>query len=296
MDIDQARYHGWHGKLQSPWWGCLAIVRVALVQVFRNKAYWFVLALGALRFVAFWSIIYAVTQLVLPPRMSDGLLERFGFSADVDSNQDNGYIMFIQGQSIIVMILLAFSGSLLVGSDFRLRSLPFYLSRRIDKRHYIVGKLLAVSAIVSILTIVPALLLFFEYGLFTSSTAYWIDNWRIVVSVLAFGLVICVVNSILLVTISAYLQRIVPITITWATLFLLLGRLGDYIYKETHEEMWRLLDPWRDMRLVGQLCFGSFRREVDAELAWWALAILASVCAVSLAALVHRVRAVDVVE
>jgi ABC-2 type transport system permease protein len=296
MDIDQAHYHGWHGKLQSPWRACLAIVRVAIVQVFRNKAYWFVLGLGALRFMAFWSIIYAVTQLVLPPRMSEGLLERFGFSADVDSNQDNGYIVFIQGQSVIVMILLAFSGSLLVGSDFRLRSLPFYLSRRIDKRHYIVGKLLAVSAIVSILTIVPALLLFFEYGLFTSSTSYWIDHWRIVMSVLAFGLVICVVNSILLVTISAYLQRIVPITITWATLFLLLGRLGDYIFKETHEELWRLLDPWRDMRLVGQLCFGSFRRETDAELAWWALAILASVCAVSLAALVHRVRAVDVVE
>ena len=67
MEIDQARYHGWHGKLQSPWWACLAIVRVALVQVFRNKAYWFVLALGALRFLAFWSIIYAVTQLALPP-------------------------------------------------------------------------------------------------------------------------------------------------------------------------------------------------------------------------------------
>ena len=63
MDIDQAHYHGWQGKLQSPWWACLAIVRVALVQVFRNKAYWFVLGLGALRFLAFWSIIYAVTQL-----------------------------------------------------------------------------------------------------------------------------------------------------------------------------------------------------------------------------------------
>ena len=25
-------------------------------------------------------------------------------------------------------------------------------------------------------------------------------------------------------------------------------------------EYWRLLDPWRDMRLVGQLCFGRFRR------------------------------------
>ena len=94
--------------------------------------------------------------------------------------------------------------------------------------------------------------------MFTASTDYWIDNWRIVVSVLAFGLVMCVVNSILLVTISAYLQRIVPITITWASLFLLLGRLGDYLFRETEDEYWRLLDPWRDMRLVGRLCFGTF--------------------------------------
>ena len=296
MELDQAHYHGWQGRLQTPWVACAAIVRVALLQVFRNKAYWLVLGLGTLRFLAFWIIIYAVTQLALPPKTRDVLLNQFGFSADVDANQDNGYIAFMQGQSVIVMILLAFSGSLLVGSDFRLKALPFYLSRRIDKRHYIVGKLLAVSSVIAILTIVPALLLFFEYGLFTSSTDYWLDHWRIAVSVLAFGLVICVVNSILLVTISAYLQRIVPITITWASLFLLLGRLGDYLFRETQTEAWRLLDPWRDMRLVGRLCFGSFSRDVDRELAWWALAILGSLCALSLLALVHRVRAVDVVE
>jgi len=296
MNLDQAHYHGWHGKLQSPWWACLAIVRVALMQVFRNKAYWLVLGLGTLRFMAFWSIIYAVTQLNLPNDTRRFFLKQFGFSADADANQDNGYINFIQGQSVIVMILLAFSGSLLVGSDFRLKTLPFYLARRIDKRHYIIGKLLAVSAVVSVLTIVPALLLFLEYGMFTASTAYWVDNWRIAVSVLAFGLVICTVNSIMLVTISAYLQRIVPITIAWASIFLLLGRVGDFLFRETQAEYWRLLDPWRDMRLVGQLCFGSFRREIDQELAWWALGILGTICTVALVALVHRVRAVDIVE
>ena len=96
---------------------------------------------------------------------------------------------------------------------------------------------------VAILTVVPALLLFLEYGMFTASTDYWVDNWYIAVSVLAFGLVLCVVNSILLVTISAYLQRIVPITITWASLFLLLGRLGDYLFNETKTPYWQLLDP-----------------------------------------------------
>ncbi len=296
MDIDQAHYHGWQGRLQTPWASCIAIVRVALVQVLRNKAYWLLLALGALRFVAFWSIIYAVTQLALPEDVSDRLLRQFGFSANSDAAQDNGYIRFIEGQNVIVMILLAFCGSLLVGTDFRTKTLPFYLSRRIDKRHYIAGKLLAVSAVVSLLTIVPALLLFLEYGMFASSTSYWIDNWRIPVSVLAFGAVICIVNSILLVTISAYLQRIVPITITWATVFLLLGRLAAYMARETHVESWRLLDPWRDMRLVGRLCFGTFRDNAEHELAWRALILLSSLCAVALAALVYRVRAVDIVE
>jgi uncharacterized membrane protein YhhN len=104
------------------------------------------------------------------------------------------------------------------------------------------------------------------------------------------------VNSILLVTLSAYLKRIVPIAITWASLFLLLGRLGDYLYSETDDPYWRLLDLWRDMRLVGELCFNRFRFEIDRDMAWWAAGILLVLCAVALVALVHRVRAVEIVE
>ncbi len=297
MDLDQARYHGWEEhRLRSPWAACLAIVRVAIIQVLRNKAYWVVLGLGTLRFMAFWSIIWAVTQLPLPEDMNQMFLKEFGFTASSDVEQNNGYIRFMEGQQIIVMILLAFSGSLLVGADFRLRALPFYLARRIDRWHYIVGKLLAVSAVIALLTVIPALLLFLEYGMFTASTQYWIDNWQIPVSVLAFGLVLCVVNSILLVTLSAYLQRIVPITIAWATIFVLLGVLAGYLRRATDNETWRLLDPWWDMRIVGRLCFGTFRTETEQDLAWKAFGLLVLVCSVALAALVHRVRAVDIVE
>lgn len=297
MDLDQARYHGWEDRrLLSPWFACAAIVRVALMQVFRNKAYWVVLGLGSLRFLAFWSIIWAVTQLPLPDDMNKMFLKEFGFTANTDADQNNGYINFMEGQQIIVMILLAFSGSLLVGSDFRLRALPFYLARRIDRRHYIVGKLLAVSSLICLLTVVPALLLFIEYGMFTASTQYWIDNWHVPVAVLAFGFVLCLVNSILLVTLSAYLQRIVPITITWATIFLLLGSLSGYLRRATDNETWRLMDPWWNMRTVGRMLFGSFRSDTEAELAWQALILLTVVCSVALVALVHRVRAVDIVE
>lgn len=294
MGIDNARYHGWHGELRSPWLGCLALVRVSLLQVFRRKAYWFVLALGLLNFLMFWSLIYIVTQLGAVGELRDQILERFEFSAYQVEGRENGYIGFMYRQSIVVMILLAFSGSLLVGHDFRFRALPFYLSRRIDRRHYIVGKLLAVSTLIALLTIVPALLLFIEYGMFTASLDYWIDNWRIPLSILGYGAILCAVMSICIVTLSAYLQRMAPIAITWASLFVLLDVLANLLNDRT--QYWNLIDPWRDMRYVGRLCFGTFKNDMDRELAWYALGILSAVCVVALAALVHRVRAVDIVE
>jgi hypothetical protein len=280
--------------LHAPWVAALAIVRVALVQVFRRKLYWAVLALGLLNFLFFWTLIYIPTQLPQWAEAKDEILRHFDFSATTEPGRENGYIVFMWRQSIVVMILLAFSGSLLVGSDFRFNSLPFYLSRRIDRRHYIVGKLLAVSAIISLLTVLPALLLFVEYGMFTSNLEYWTGNWQIVVSIFGYGLVLCTVLSILLVTLSAYLQKMAPIAITWSSLFVMLATMANLL--RDRSDYWNLIDPWRDMRYVGRLCFGTFRNPDDRELAWWALAILSTVCLAALAALVRRVRAVEVVE
>lgn len=296
MSIDLARYHGWHGRLGSPWLATLAMVRVALLQVLRRKAYWIVLGLGLTQFLLFWSVIYAVTQLSLPPHVRERILETFGFSAQTSVPQDSGYVLFMQRQSLVVMILLAFSGSLLVGADFRLQALPFYLSRRIDRVHYIAGKLLAVAVLVSLLTWVPALALFVEYGMFTSSLTYWLENWRVPLAVLAYGLVLCACLSLLLVTLSAWLQRAAPIAVTWSSMFTFLGLLAEYLRDETGQEGWALLDPWRDMRYVGRMFFGVFSRQSQEALAPWALLVLGVLCGVCLVLLARRVRAVEVVE
>jgi hypothetical protein len=294
MSLDNARYYGWRGQLRSPWYASLAIVRVTLLQVFRRKSYWFVLALGLLNFLLFWSLIYIVTQLGALGELKDRILDQFEFSAYAARGRENGYVVFMWRQSIVVMILLAFAGSHLVGSDFRFRSLPFYLSRRIDRRHYIVGKLLSIGALVALMTVAPALLLFVEYGMFTSNLDYWLDNWRIPFSVFGYGLVLCTVMSIWLVTLSAYLQKMAPIAITWASLFVMLDILATLM--NDRSPYWNLVDPWRNMRYVGRLCFGTFDKPLDRELAWWAVGILTTLCALALAALAHRVRAVDIVE
>jgi hypothetical protein len=294
MPIDIARYHGWNGPRRSPWLASVAIVRVGLVQVFRRKAYWVVLLLALMRFLFFWAIIYGITQLELPPRMRQGLLERLNFSAEPQPGQTDGYVLFMAGQTIVVMMLLAFTGSLLVGGDFRQGALPFYLSRQIDRRHYIVGKLAAVATIVTLMTTLPALALFFEYGMFTSSSRYWLENWRVVAGVLVYGGVLAVVLSSVLVSLSAWLQRTAPIVVAWSSLFVLLRGMRS-ILADRDSPYWNLIDLWYDMQVVGRLAFDKLRDETEQRVAYWAVALLAAVCALALTALVHRVRAVEIV-
>ncbi|MCE9605887.1 MAG: ABC transporter permease subunit [Planctomycetia bacterium] len=294
MGIDAAHYHAWNGKLRSPWRATAAVVRTTLLQAIRRKAYWFIYAVGVSQFLVYWAVIYALTQMQIPPQAQQGMLDTFGFSTEAEDPQNTGYLDFMEQQSMVVMILLAFCGSTIIGGDFRDGALPFYLSRRIDRRHYIAGKILATAALVWLLTVVPALLLFLEYGLFTTSLDYWSEHWRVVPAVLGYGAVLGLVLAIWLVALSAYLQRLAPIAVTWSSLFVLLGRLALMLRDASGDRHWLLLDPWRDIRLAGRLFFGIFRYRSDADLSLWAAALLVATSLVALAALVRRVRAVEV--
>lgn len=295
MGIDTAHYHGWHGRLRSPWFGCLAIIRVALMQLFRRKLYWVVLGLGLLHFLMCFAIIYVQTQFPLPPQAMNRLVQFVGFSPTPVDGVERGYTMFMERQSYVVMILLAFSGSLLVGSDFRQKTLPFYLSRSIDRRHYIAGKLVAIAVVASLLTVVPALVLFVEYGLFTESFDYWVDHWQAAAGVLVYGLVLCGVLSLMLTSFAAYVQRAAPIAIIWTSVFLLLTRLTDWLADRSNEPAWKLLDMWHNMHAVGTWWLQPPTDPAEQTLMFQSLAVIVAVCVVALGFLVRRVRAVDIV-
>jgi hypothetical protein len=146
------------------------------------------------------------------------------------------------------------------------------------------------------LTLLPALALFVQYGMFTASMDYWINNWHVPLAILAYGVVLCSVLSILLTALSAYLQRTAPIAITWSSLFVLLTTLARQLRESTGNDAWNLIDPWRDMRYVGQLAFGTaFESPELLNRSLSAAALLFTLCTLALVALVHRVRAVETV-
>ena len=127
---------------------------------------------------------------------------------------------FMWTEGYIAMVILAFAGSVIVGNDFQHNSLPFYLSKPIGRRHYLMGKALAVAVVVNAMTTLPAVGLFVEYG-FIDTWDYYVDQVRLLGGILAYGAALTVTLSLLLLVTATWLRRTVPLVMVWTAAFVM---------------------------------------------------------------------------
>ena len=157
MPIQLTGYRGWEGKQRSSWRAVWAIVRTGVLMILRRWVFWLLIGLGLLNFIFNFAFIYLKATLIV---------QNAGMAQFLDSYQVTGtgeaYADFMQGQATITTLLLAFAGASLIGSDYRQGGMVYYLSRRIERRHYIIGKLLTVATIVTLITTLPALVLYVQ--------------------------------------------------------------------------------------------------------------------------------------
>ena len=292
MSLDDARYRGWSHRLQPSWFGCWPIARTGLLLVLRRKIFWGLLALAALDFLFLFATIYLKAQITTQNpgirRFVDNILSNVTGAGET-------YRDFMFAQGTVTMLLLALAGATLVGDDVRSGGLTFYLSRRIHRWHYLVGKLLAIGLLVSLTTTLPALVLYLEYGLLTDSTNYFRDNLGILRGILGYGLTLSVVLSCLLFALASWLPRTVPLVMAWVGVFAFLPAAGGLLREAFDDRRWLLLGLWRDVRLVGTWCFGGIDTDRELQLLYPSLAIVAAVCVASLLVSIPRLRGAKVV-
>lgn len=287
--LEQAGYRTWQGKPHSAWWSCLTLVRVGVWLIFRRWVFWLLIGLGLMNFVFNFAFVYLKATLTV----QRGEMARFLDAYKVTGTGD-AYADFMHAQAAITALLLAFAGSTLIGSDYRQGGMVFYLSRSIGKAQYIIGKLLAVMAIVLLITMVPALVLYCEYGFLSSSLNYFTENWRIAVGIVGYGLILAFFQGILLFAIAAWVPRTVPLVMTWLGLFTLLTALAHALHEIQDNRRWLLLALWENMLRLGRWCFGAYPEDRLPE-AWECAAVLATVSVVCLCIIIRRVQAVEVV-
>jgi hypothetical protein len=293
--------------------------------IFRRKLFWVLYACALLIFLMFffgqYLLAWAESQTAeatvtigvvrTDPNQFISLLRRF---LRVDGTPEM-YRYFFGWQGYMVMIVLALTGSILVGNDFHFGSLPFYLAKPVGRWHYLLGKCLAVGVFVNLMTTLPALVLFVQYG-FLDTWAYFLRDWvslgnvslggldfevryPVFLGIVAYGLVVAVCMSLLLVATASWLRRTVPMIMVWTTLFFFCRQLTmTLVDRLQYDARLRLVDLWNDMYLVGSALLGlvpfSFRSDRQPAVGEAAL-VLGGVCLVCLIYLNHRIRAVEIV-
>lgn len=292
MSLDAADYRGWTRQLLPSTLAIWPIARTALLLVLRRRLFWLLLALAGMNFLFVFATIYLKAQIGAEnpgiKRFVDQVLRSVTGTGET-------YRDFMFTQGTVTMLLLAFAGATVVGDDLRQGGLTFYLSRRIARWHYVAGKLLAIGLLVSLTTTLPALVLYIEYGLLTDSFTYFSQNLGILRGILGYGLALAVTLSLLLFSLTSWLQKTVPLVVAWACLFVLLPAVALLLREVYDDRNWQLLMLWRDLRLVGTWCFGGIDSSNELALIKPALAIIGGVWIVSAIVIASQLRAVKVV-
>lgn len=268
-----------------------AICRWNLRLILRRKLFWLLLSLGMMHFLFFFALIYTKAQIEVQNPSMARFMERFLVTGTGDAYRD-----FLNGQSQAVMILLAYAGVVLIGSDFHLGGLAFYLSRPISKTQYLLGKAMTLWVLICMLTLVPALILFAAYGLFSNSLDYWWDNPRIVVGIVGYSLVVMSTLSLLTMSIAAVCRRSASFVTVWIAIFLLLSVISELLRRVFDSPHWRLLNLWRSIRMLGDLCFGNVTFSGEWSHTHFAAAIVVAVSLVAWMILVRKVQPVEIVQ
>jgi ABC-type transport system involved in multi-copper enzyme maturation permease subunit len=307
------RYRALSAPRLGPWHGAWAIARSSLRLLGRRKMFWVLYVFSLLIFLLYFFGQYLMV--FLENRVSESMVRTGGVmgrnirpeffvrmlreTMHMDGTADTfGDLMWTEGY--IVMVLLAFAGSIIIGNDFQHRSLPFYLSKPISRRHYLVGKALAVAVLVNAMTTLPGLALFIEYG-FIDTWEYYVNSWRLLVGILAYGLAMTVTLTLLLLVTATWLRRTVPLVMFWTAMFVMARLVQRWLVDGLNlSPRWRLIDIWNNMYLFGQWVFGTehdllrpLRQEQPAY--HEATAVMIVVCLACVLYLSRRVRAIEVV-
>jgi ABC-2 type transport system permease protein len=318
MSASLLHYRGWQGQFRGPMASVWPIARVALATLLRRRMFWVLYAFSLLLFLMFFfgSFLLDWIESQMPSNIQVGafrpepevLIRAIRNALRVLNGSRDTFAYFFIFQATMVVVTLALAGAVMVGSDFTERSLPFYLAKPISRRHYLLGKGLAVGVVVNLLTTLPALVLFAQHGMddwhyFTDVNYFHPDggpgSWQLLLGILSYGLILTTFLSLFLVTMVTLVRRTVPLVMLWVSTFLFLRIMSGLLVGVLKwDGRWRLLDLWNDMSLLGRACLGYDHSQLALKPQPAYLDAGLTLAGVSLLCLIFlnlRIRAVDII-
>jgi ABC-2 type transport system permease protein len=302
MAVYEQTYKRYPGPLTPEWSRFLIIPRHAYRTVFSSKlftAYYVVCFIPVLIESIFIYLHHNVNALGI---FQVNVVELI----PIDASFFQTFVYIQGGFSFVVAILV---GPPLVARDLRNNALPLYLCRPFSRAEYVLGKMSVLLILLSCITWVPQLLLFF-FQSYLAGAAWFKDNLWIVSAIFIANFVWILLLALLSQSISSLVKWRVIASAIMLGLFIVPSAFAEFINIMFQTRWGNLFSLFALLGNTSAGLFGTFVRSTASRITvndqtidivsnepplWCSWAALFFICAVCLMILARRVKAYEVV-
>ncbi|MFN7965873.1 MAG: hypothetical protein U0V87_09340 [Acidobacteriota bacterium] len=251
MAVYERRYRAYDGPETATWSRFLIPTRYAFQRLFESKGLLFFLVLCSFFPVGCTFYVYIVNNL---SRLAALGIEITGSNTTIGPNF---FLVFFEVQATVLgMVLTLIVGPGVVSPDLANNGLPLYLVRPFSKWEYALGKLLVLVSMLSLITWLPALLLFGMQVMLAGGTWLW-DNLGLLAGIVTIGLIQCVIYALVATAVSATVKwRPVAAALLFA-IFAMGSALGLAMSGILGSPYGSLLDVQHVLRTLRRAAFGG---------------------------------------
>jgi ABC-2 type transport system permease protein len=194
MPIHEESYAVWEGAVLERPRTWIVIARTGVRLVWRR-------VLAVLLFIAAIPFLFRAGQIYLASRVSRlSFLSDFASAIEIDA----GFFMsFMRHQTLIFLVIVAFSGAGLIANDRKYNALPLYFARPVHFWDYVSGKFAILVFYGGLVTVVPALLLFVLQLLLTEESGFFAAYYWVPPAIIAMGAMMLAVIGGITLAVSA---------------------------------------------------------------------------------------------
>jgi ABC-2 type transport system permease protein len=199
MAVYRKTYQRYAGRLTPAWSRVFVIPRYAFEELHRRR-FLNVFFLASMLYPLVCAFLIWVNQNLaflelLPGSPTKGFLEiNSGF-----------FLVFLGVQSMAGFFMASFVGPGLVSPDLANNALPLYFSRPINRKQYVLGKMLVLCALLSVMTWIPGLLLWLLHGSLAGDGWLW-ENLRLAAGLFFGAWIWILVLSLMALALSAWVK------------------------------------------------------------------------------------------
>lgn len=309
MAVYEHLYGAYEGESHSAWSRFLVIPRYALREVFKSKL---LVTIFILCFI--YPLVAAILVYLHHNANALALLQiNVRELLPIDASF---FLTFVQVQCAFAFILTVLVAPPLISRDLSNNALPLYLCRPLSRAEYVLGKMTVIVFLLSLMTWIPGLLIFFFQASLAGWAWLWANLWMI--WAIFFGSMVWIILlSLLALAVSSLLKWRVVASGALLGLFFVPSAFGEIINNLFLTRAGHLISLWATMKSIWSGLFGLFVRQTgqirgkitnpiyDEQVfnialleppLWVSWLVIALVCVVCVWLLSRKVRAYEVIK